>query len=173
MGFYPLYILFSFQHATGPWTANPQGNFPSFVAFCSPTLHDKDIDLSDFYDHTRVSANLRASHCVATGLHTSPRSFLAPCRSVTQARGIARALHRKSSQAFFARQQENTSSYSRRVSVLKLLPAYLLSWFTYPSLSQCCLHDSIFSALIKTLRKQVGYQNSPQNVRTIACLDLI
>lgn len=120
-----------------------------------------------------VSANLRASHCVATGLHTSPRSFLAPCRSVTQARGIARALHRKSSQAFFARQQENTSSYSRRVSVLKLLPAYLLSWFTYPSLSQCCLHDSIFSALIKTLRKQVGYQNSPQNVRTIACLDLI
>jgi len=38
-----------------------------------------------------VSANLRASHCMATGLHTSPRSLLAPWRSVTQARGIARS----------------------------------------------------------------------------------
>ena len=68
MGFYPPYILFSFQHATGSWTADPQGNFPSFVAFCSPTLHDKDIDLSDFYDHTRALESWRSQ---ATPIHDS------------------------------------------------------------------------------------------------------
>ena len=30
----------------------PRGTFQ--VLLLSPTLHDKDIDLSDFYDHTRV-----------------------------------------------------------------------------------------------------------------------
>ena len=50
----PLYMLFSFHHTTGSWTTDLQGGFPSFGAFCSLTSHDKGIDLSDFYDHTRV-----------------------------------------------------------------------------------------------------------------------
>jgi len=29
----------SFQHTTGSWTADPQGGFPIFTVFCSPTLH--------------------------------------------------------------------------------------------------------------------------------------
>jgi len=32
-----------------------RGVFQVFSAFCSPTLHDKGIDLSDFYGHTRVT----------------------------------------------------------------------------------------------------------------------
>jgi len=43
-------MLFSFQHTTGSWTADPQGSFPSFVAFCSPTLHDKDLIFPIFMD---------------------------------------------------------------------------------------------------------------------------
>ena len=57
-GFSAVYMPFSFQHATGSWTADLQGSFPSFPAFCSPTLHDKGIDLSDFYGHTRVYSML-------------------------------------------------------------------------------------------------------------------
>jgi len=34
----------------GSWTADPQGSFPSFVAFCSPTLHDKDLIFPIFMD---------------------------------------------------------------------------------------------------------------------------
>ena len=50
MGFCPPYMLFSFQHTTGSWTGDPQGSFPSFVAFCSPTLHDKDLIFPIFMD---------------------------------------------------------------------------------------------------------------------------
>ena len=50
MGLCPPYMLFSPQHTTGSWTADPQGSFPSFVAFCSPTLHDKDLIFPIFMD---------------------------------------------------------------------------------------------------------------------------
>jgi len=50
-------VLFSFQHTTGSWTADPQGSFPSFVAFCSPTLHDKDLIFPIFMDTPEYKDN--------------------------------------------------------------------------------------------------------------------
>ena len=49
---------FSFQHTTGSWTADPQGSFPSFVAFCSPTLHDKDLIFPIFMDTPEYKAGI-------------------------------------------------------------------------------------------------------------------
>ena len=114
---------------------------------------------------------MHASHSVAMGLHSAPPPIAFGAMSQCHTgEGHRWSVAPKILPSFFCPPTGNTNNYSRRGPVLKLLPAYLLSWFTYPSLSKCCLHGSIFSVLIKTLRRRVGYQNSPQSVRTIACL---
>ena len=67
MGFCPLYTLFSFQHTMGSWTADPQGSFPSFVAFCSPTLHGKDLIFPIFMDTPEYGSNWACSTAGAWG----------------------------------------------------------------------------------------------------------
>jgi len=62
-------MLFSFQHTTGSWTADPQGSFPSFVAFCSPTLHDKDSIFPIFMDTPEYDT---------CNLHTGKLRYLKP-----------------------------------------------------------------------------------------------
>jgi len=64
-------MLFSFQHTTGSWTADPQGSFPSFVAFCSPTLDYKDLIFPIFMDTPEYNVGIFRIFSAAGATHQS------------------------------------------------------------------------------------------------------